>query len=277
MKKIKIEKNTVQETLIVPLYGRKMCTEKFPTLYSDSFAVDFCNKLDYDFSDLEKKRDNVLYEFGGLEAAMRQLAMRWEIAEHLKIYPKASVVNLGCGLDQTGGVLDNGTCKIYNLDFPDIIKIRTDLMPVGDREENIQTDLRNYSWMEKIDVDGGVIFIAAGVFHYFKTHEVKYLLLEMTGRFPGGRLIFDTVGKLGLSMMKYTLKNMGIEDVKGLFYLKDISMLKNWSNKIKVSDKGYMLGYYDLKEYGIPKIHRLLSKIGDGLLGMRIIRMEFLE
>lgn len=78
---------------------------------------------------------------------MRQLAMRWEIAEYLKIHPKASVVNLGCGLDQTGRVLDNGTCKTYNLDFPDIIKIRTDLMPVGDREENIQTDLRDYSWM----------------------------------------------------------------------------------------------------------------------------------
>ena len=29
MEKVKIEKNTVQETLIVPLYGRKMCSEKF--------------------------------------------------------------------------------------------------------------------------------------------------------------------------------------------------------------------------------------------------------
>ena len=29
VEKIKIEKNTVQETLIIPLYGRKMCSEKF--------------------------------------------------------------------------------------------------------------------------------------------------------------------------------------------------------------------------------------------------------
>ena len=31
----KIEKNTVQETLIIPLYARKMCTELYPNLYRD--------------------------------------------------------------------------------------------------------------------------------------------------------------------------------------------------------------------------------------------------
>ena len=30
--KCKIEKNTVQETLILPLYSRKLCTELYPCL-----------------------------------------------------------------------------------------------------------------------------------------------------------------------------------------------------------------------------------------------------
>ena len=30
MEKYHIEKNTVQETLMIPLYGRKFCTEVFP-------------------------------------------------------------------------------------------------------------------------------------------------------------------------------------------------------------------------------------------------------
>lgn len=29
--KYHIEKNTVQETLVIPLYGRKQCSELFPT------------------------------------------------------------------------------------------------------------------------------------------------------------------------------------------------------------------------------------------------------
>ena len=31
--KYKIEKNTVQETLILPLYSRKLCTELYPNLF----------------------------------------------------------------------------------------------------------------------------------------------------------------------------------------------------------------------------------------------------
>ena len=38
MKKYKIEKDTVQETLLIPLYGRKLCSERFPTLFADDSA-----------------------------------------------------------------------------------------------------------------------------------------------------------------------------------------------------------------------------------------------
>ena len=57
MEKVKIEKNTVQETLMVPLYGRKMCSEKFSELYKDIFVKKLCARLDYDFSELEKKKN----------------------------------------------------------------------------------------------------------------------------------------------------------------------------------------------------------------------------
>ena len=36
-----IEKNTVQETLIIPLYGRKVCSEHFPDLFKDPEAKKF--------------------------------------------------------------------------------------------------------------------------------------------------------------------------------------------------------------------------------------------
>jgi len=134
MEKIRIEKNTVQETLIIPLYGRKMCSEKFPELYTDVFAERLCERLDYDFSELEKKKNSFLYEFGALEAAMRQLDMMWEIKDYLGKYPKAAVVNLGCGLDETGKACDNGLCRIVNIDFPDIISVREQLICKHERE-----------------------------------------------------------------------------------------------------------------------------------------------
>ena len=276
MQKVKIEKNTVQETLIVPLYGRKMCSEKFPELYTDIFAKGLCEKIDYDFTELEKKNNSFLYEFGSLEAAMRQLDIISEIKEYLKKYPEATIVNLGCGLDETGKACDNGICHIVNIDFPDIIEIREKLITKEDREKNIACDLKDYSWMKEIDVSKGVIFFAAGVFHYFKMDEVKALVLELAKRYTGGCLVFDSVGKLGLKlMMSKTLKNMGIKDVDGFFYINNPEKDLNWSEKIKVTSKGYMLGYYDMKSPNIHFTHRLLGKICDNVMKMSINKMEF--
>lgn len=56
MEKYPIEKNTVKETLVIPLYGRKMCSELYPNLYRDPTAIDLMEKIDYDFSLLEKNR-----------------------------------------------------------------------------------------------------------------------------------------------------------------------------------------------------------------------------
>lgn len=276
MQKVKIEKNTVQETLIVPLYGRKMCSEKFPELYTDIFAKGLCEKIDYDFMELEKKNNSFLYEFGSLEAAMRQLDIIWEIKEYLKQYPEATIVNIGCGLDETGKACDNGICHIVNIDFPDIIEIREKLIAEQDREKNIACDLKDYSWMDEVDSSKGVIFFAAGVFHYFKMDEVKALVLELAKRYTGGCLVFDSVGKLGLKlMMSKTLKNMGIKDVDGFFYVNNPEKDLNWSEKIKVTSKGYMLGYYDMKSPNIHFTHRLLGKICDNVMKMSINKMEF--
>jgi len=278
MEKVKIEKNTVQETLIVPLYGRKMCYDKFPELYSDTFAKKLCERLDYDFSELERKNNSFLYEFGSLEAAMRQLDIIWEIKEYLKKYPKATIVNLGCGLDETGKSCDNGLCHIVNVDFPDVIEVRNKLTAIQEREINIACDLKDYSWMDEVDGSNGVILFAAGVFHYFKRDEVKKMVLELSQRYPKGCLVFDSVGKFGIKlMMKKILKNMGIDDVEGLFYLDNPNKELNWSDKIKVSSKGYMLGYYDMKSPEITFAHRLMAKMADKMMRMSVNRMDFNE
>ena len=119
-------------------------------------------------------------------------------------------------------------------------------------------------------------FLAAGVFHYFKKADVKSLVLELAKRYSGGCLVFDSVGKFGLKlMMKTALKNMAIDDVDGYFYANNPAKDLNWSKKIEVTSKGYMLGYYDMKSPGIHFMHRLLARVGDKLMKMSINRMDF--
>ena len=96
--KYKIEKNTVQETLIIPLYSRKLCSELYPNLYRDEMAVHLIDQIDYDFSQVEKKSHSLMQRFGSLEVAMRQNDLAWEVQNYLADHPDAAVVNLGCDL-----------------------------------------------------------------------------------------------------------------------------------------------------------------------------------
>ena len=119
--KYHVEKNTIQETLILLLFGRLICSEYFPALFSDPEAKRICDSLDYDFAEKRKKMESPAGLFGALEAAQRQYDLRCEIADYLKTHPKAAVVNLGCGLEDSFSKADNGQCKGYDLDLPDVI------------------------------------------------------------------------------------------------------------------------------------------------------------
>ena len=202
--KYKIEKNTVQETLIIPLYARKVCSELYPNLYRDETAVQLIGEIDYDFSDADKNARSLMQRFGSLEVAMRQNDLAWEVRDYLRTHPNAAVVNLGCGLDSTGRSCDNGSCKIYNLDFPDVIAVRNELLPAGKREESIPCDLNNTKWFKEIDASGGAVFFASGVFYYFLTEQVKALVQKMADAFPGSVLVFDAANRTAVKMIAKT-------------------------------------------------------------------------
>ena len=275
--KYKIEKNTVQETLILPLYSRKLCSELYPNLYRDETAVRLIDEIDYDFSQAEKNSRSLMQRFGALEVAMRQCDLAWEVREYLKTHPCAAVVNLGCGLDNTGRACDNGRCKIYNLDFPDVITVRNELLPAGEREQNIPCNLNDTAWFSQIDESDGAVFFASGVFYYFLTGQVKALVQAMASAFPGSILVFDAANKTAVKMIAKTwLKSAKIQDVGAYFAVSDAkSELSPWDSRLQVSSRGYMLGYNDLKDPCVSGFFRFLARVGDNGMKMQIVKIGF--
>ena len=211
-----------------------------------------------------------------MEVAQRQYDIACEVRDYLKAYPRAAVVNLGCGLDDTFRKCDNGFCKGYNIDMPDVIAIRNELLPAGEREQNLGCDLNDETWMNSIDASGGAVFFAAGVFYYFRTEAVKALFGKMARHFPGAVLVFDSCNGRGARMMTRTwLKEAGITDVNALFSLDNPDEVKGWSPDFaEISSKSYMRGYRDI--YGeVGFLHRLMIRFCDGLVNMRIVRIQF--
>lgn len=276
MEKYHIERNTVQETLIIPLYGRKVCSDHFPHLFSDPEAERVCAMLDYDFAEKGKKMETMAGLFGALEVAQRQYDIGCEVKDYLKAHPKAAVVNLGCGLDDTFRKCDNGLCRGYNIDMPDVIAIRNDLLPAGEREKNLGCDLNDFAWMDEIDATEGAVFYATGVFYYFRTEDVKKLFRQMAKRFPDAVLAFDACNKRGAKLMTKTwLKEAGIANVDAYFSLDDATELREWSKVFAaVTTRSYMRGYRDIY-HEVGAFHKLMIRFCDSLVKMVIVKIEF--
>ena len=192
--KISIDLGSVQKTLLLPLWGRAVETCKQKPLLVDTAAAQIIEKISYDFSTITKN----MSEITRLAWIIRCLHIDRTIGQFLLKHPSASIVNIGCGLDTTLTRIDNGSLKWYNLDLPDVIKLRRDLIPEPGRSECIASSFLDENWLHQVTVHDSVLFLAAGVFYYFNEIEIKKFFVRLAEIFPTGELIFDSASPLGV-------------------------------------------------------------------------------
>ena len=210
MDKFKVEEGTVQETLMMPLYGRVYCEEHFPNTFPNKAAKELAANVDYDFNKVKSSELNMVT--WGLRARMLQDAAK----DYLMKRPKATIINLGCGLDLSFSEIDNGTCRFINMDLPDVIEARERIVSCKEREMNFAGDLIDLTWMERIqaepygvNVNDGVFIICGGVLMYFSTEQMKRFFLAIAKAFPCGGICFDGENQRGLEKSNKIVRKNG--------------------------------------------------------------------
>jgi|GEM_PF-205383 len=235
--KVKIKLNGVSETLLGLLWGRAQLSKEYSSLFYDAKAVELVEKIDYDFSTSDMPfqgillnislKGNLLPVFGLIALMAKQFddKIKAYIAEH----PRASVVNIGAGLDTTFYRVDNGTIHWYDLDLPAVIEIRKQLLPEPDRTTYIAKSLLDPSWCKDIKhIEDGVFMIAGGVLRYFEELEVKQFFSLLADNFPGGEIVFDVISKLDIDWEWIDMFSPEQRDVVGAALME---ALKDWWEK----------------------------------------------
>ena len=75
---------------------------------------------------------------------------------------------------------------------------------------------------------------------------------------------------------KTWLKSAKIKDVGAYFAVSDAkSELSPWDSRLLVTSRGYMLGYTDLKDPSVSRFFRFLAKVGDRMMKMQIVKINF--
>ncbi|HXY88115.1 MAG TPA: class I SAM-dependent methyltransferase [Candidatus Acidoferrales bacterium] len=234
--KIKINLSAVSETLLASLWARAKISREHNSLLNDVKAIELVEHIDYDFSTIQKAfRVNLV---GTLTNTVRVRQFDDKIKEYIAEHPKASVVNIGAGLDTHFYRVDNGSIHWYDLDLPAVIDIRRKLLPEPDRVTYIAKSFLDRSWCKDVKQnENGVFIIAGGVLMYFEEVQVKQFFSLLADNFPGSEIVFDGLSKLTAFFDSFKIRRTGIKGIRIKWGIKDACKMTQWDDRIKVIEQ----------------------------------------
>ncbi|MEU6663988.1 class I SAM-dependent methyltransferase [Streptomyces sp. NPDC046821] len=184
-----IQLGSVQETLLIPLYGRAVDAGRRDSVLGDARAAELVASLDYDFT-----------RFDGLPSltgAVLRTALfdRW-VTDFLTAYPAGTIVELGAGLNTRYERLDNGRARWFDLDLPYVAALRRAFFSDTPRRTTIATSVTETAWPDVVTAQGtGPYFFAAeAVLPFLDEAGARHTIGLLADHFPGALLALDTAG-----------------------------------------------------------------------------------
>ena len=243
----------VAETLLITLYVRAMESQRPDALIKDDKAVALVTQTGHDFSRFKQIR---MDEDDKVAIVLRNREFDRYARDFLVRHPKAVVVHIGCGLDSRFERVAerNGQVEWYDLDLPEVIELRRKLL--GDeagRYHFLSCSAFDHSWLEMISChrQRPFLFLAEGVFMYFKETQVKSLVLALREHFPGAELVFDAFSPYLVRMnnLRFAITRLSARYYWGLKRGRDI---EGWGNGIHLLDEWFI---FDHPEPRLAHIH----------------------
>lgn len=181
----------VAETLLITLYIRATESQRPDALIKDERAESLVQQLD---PETLRKTLALTEGTGRLVLILKSREFDRFARDFLQCHPDAVVVHIGCGLDTRFERVDNGQVEWYDLDLPEVINLRRELIGgEGGRYHLLSGSVLEDSWIEVVEThrQRPCLFLAEGVFMYFTEDQVKSLVLRLKEYFLGAELVFD--------------------------------------------------------------------------------------
>lgn len=186
------------------------------------------------------------------------------VQEFIEKYPNGVVVNIACGLDDRFERVDNGTIDFYEVDLPDILKLKAKCFPPSERYHQIAQSVFEYNWMDQLPNDRPLLFLAEGLFMYCQEEEVKGLLLELERRFSGCEFVFELFNRFWTTSWRKPILELILRhkfrfdpDAQMTFGLRTGYEIASWHSNFKLVDEW---NYFDSKDPRIGWV-RMLGRV----------------
>ncbi len=254
----KMNLSNVSETLMIPLYIRALESQRPDALIKDEWAEALVRELDH--RTLQKTLA-LTEDFTRVAVILKTREFDRIARDFLSRNPEAVVVHIGCGLDTRFERVDNGQVEWYDLDLSDVIDLRRKLIGgEKDRYHLLAASMFEKDWLRLVEthLPRPYLFMAEGVFMYFKEAQVKSLVLTLHSHFPGAELVFDAFSPFmrWAHNVKVTRTRVGVKLHWGLKHARD---LEGWGTASTVNTGIRLLGEKYPFQTSEPRIRRALK------------------
>ncbi len=250
--------------------ARIYISKRFPQYFYDEKALSLESVLPQNV--ISEKSS----EYAMMGSASRAVNMDKIVSDFVDRHDKANVVCIGCGLETMAFRLSHLSEKahFYEVDFPSVISNREMVLGKLSNETLIEGNANEIDFSQYVDCDISTIFVVAGVFHYFKEHEVLELITKLKSQFNNSEILFDATDEYGINYVNKYVKKTGNTNAKMYFYINDPKQFANIANISLISASGFYENVAKEHRKKMKFYTKIAMKIADNKMHAMILRYK---
>lgn len=247
----KLNLHDVSKTMFLTMFARAKETQRERPLFRDLKAVEIQKKLEAScetFSYDWKMETGVIIRTVIIDSYVRRF---------IRTNPNALCINIGCGLDTRFFRINNGEIKWYDIDLPEVIALRKQLLEDHRQVKMLGCNILSKEWITKIETENRpILIILEGVLMYFDKKDVKIILDTLCEGFPKSTMIAELLSSkiVGNTSMTKSIENTGAIYEFGVNSGKELEQI---NSHIRFMEEKNLADYMYLKK----SVYRLLSKV----------------
>ena len=244
----------IEESLFLTLCGRALDSRSPHPILADAMADEIVRKLGYDCDTFHLSASPII-NIALRAKKLDQVALRF-VASH----PDAVGLDLGAGLDTRAfRVAPPPTVDWYDIDFPEVISARGQLIPDRTNAHGVGTDLTDPDWLDAIPADRPAVIVADGLLAFLTQEDMISLLNRLTSHFPSGEVAFNGYSGFAIWAAKHYHGTQSVADLIKSRGFDDPREPERWDPNLKLVEEILLTREPEVAEF--PPALRLFTRL----------------
>ncbi len=190
----------ISRTAILTLICRASASGKNPAEFSDPMAelcveqlVSSASGEDRRWLMREKRMYGNIQAHDAIAGTRRSKVFDEAANRFIAAHPKCTLINLACGFDTRFWRIDHEKCTYIDLDLPEVIRIKKEILREHLCYELIGCSVTDTSWIDTVTGNGNTDFLllAEGLFAWLPRADATRLFKEIGARFARSQFVLD--------------------------------------------------------------------------------------